>query len=28
VLGYFSAMKKPKGWGIMERKGFAQGKSS
>ncbi len=28
MLGYFSAMKKPKGWGIMERKGFAQGKSS
>jgi cellulose synthase/poly-beta-1,6-N-acetylglucosamine synthase-like glycosyltransferase/HEAT repeat protein len=28
VLGYFSAMKKPKGWGVMERKGFAQGKSA
>lgn len=25
VLGYFSAMKKPKGWGKMERKGFASG---
>ena len=23
VLGFFSAMKKPKGWGKMERKGFA-----
>ncbi len=23
VFGYFSAMKKPKGWGKMERKGFA-----
>jgi cellulose synthase/poly-beta-1,6-N-acetylglucosamine synthase-like glycosyltransferase/HEAT repeat protein len=28
VLGFFSAMKKPKGWGTMERKGFAQGKSA
>ncbi len=28
VLGYFSALKKPKGWGVMERKGFAQGKSA
>ena len=24
VLGFFSAMKKPKGWGKMERKGFSK----